>query len=263
MNSMKQMMKKILLSAVCLLLTGCVRYSGDVVSVLGKKLAEACALEVPRPVFNSTYYRYYAQPYVGRVASDRTSNVFSLNGTLFVMNLDAAAVINEAYYPSERAGGVLVEGASLVAETADRYTDSGGSEHTYVCRIYRSGQSYITVLSAGYAGFYAVSSKYEAPEIAGEMLYIARSLETDRPAVLRDFSSHSIISYQKKKLELFQSVIPENGRIEELFADNDTGSLQIGEDGDYAVFSDEPPEEEPEETALTEEEENGEDVVRE
>ncbi len=220
---MKARLCRLIMAVSLLFLGGCAQYSSDIVELMNSKLREAGSLETANPVFNSTYYKYYVQPYIGRIDSDLTSNVFSLNGTQFIMNLDVPAIINSSYYPAESPGTFSVEGASLMAEKADTYEDFKKQPHTYICRIYRSEQTYYTIMTTDYVQFYARSTKYEAPVLAGEMLYIARCVEPERSVILRDFSKHTSISYQKKKLELFQNIIPENGVIDELFVDHDEG----------------------------------------
>ena len=244
---MKYRFRKLTAAALLLVLSGCTQYSSDIVEVMNEKLREAGTLKTANPVFNSTYYKYYVQPYIGRIDSDLTSNVFSLNGTQFILNLDVPAIINSSYYPAESPGTFSVEGAPLMAEKADTYEDNRNQNHTYICRIYRSEQTYYTILTTKYAQFFARSTKYEAPVLAGEMLYIARCIEPDRNAILRDFSNHTSISYQKEKLELFQNIIPENGVIDELFVDHDETEYDSQENDRYTDFSEEtiPPEPSP------------------
>ena len=130
--------------ALCLLmLAGCSTDRIDVASDVNRKLAEAVEIPAHQPIYNSTCYMYYKEPYVGRITSDLTSNVFSLNGTQFVMNLNVPGIINRAYYPGQTVGGMNVKGASIILETAGKYENYDGDQQTYVCRIYRSNSSYV------------------------------------------------------------------------------------------------------------------------
>ena len=216
-----------------LMLAGCGEDGIDVAAEVNRKLAEATEIPAHQPTYNSTCYMYYKQPYVGRITSDLTSNVFSLNGTQFVMNLNVPGIINRAYYPDEILGGLNVKGASIILETAGKYDNYDGEQQTYVCRIYRSSSAYVTIMTTDNAEFFAVSKRYEVSSLAYEMLVIAKSLDVDRDEVLDRYSSHSVISYQKKKLELFQNITPVNGVIDELFVDNSTNSMKMGDNGGY------------------------------
>lgn len=252
----------ILMSLSVFLLGGCSRYSDDLLGAVMEKLSLAAELPAMRPTYNSTYYRYYKEPYVGRISSDATSNIFCLNGTQFVMNLNVPGMINQAYYPGETVGGMLVEGASLAAETAGHYTDWQSQERTYVCRVYRSQNLYVTILNTDFTEFFAMSTKNEVPSLAYEMLVIAKSVETDDEEILSRFSNHSVISYQKKKLELFQDMIPVNGAIEELFVDYDEEGIRIGDSSQLSELPSAVPEADelwpqPEESAVPEEEQEG------
>ena len=41
------------------------------------------------------YYSYNIESYIGRISSDKTSNVFSYNGTKFIMNLNIPSILGE------------------------------------------------------------------------------------------------------------------------------------------------------------------------
>lgn len=220
-----------------LMLAGCSTDRIDVASDVNRKLAEAVEIPAHQPIYNSTCYMYYKEPYVGRITSDLTSNVFSLNGTQFVMNLNVPGIINRAYYPGQTVGGMNVKGASIILETAGKYENYDGEQQTYVCRIYRSYSSYVTIMTTDYAEFFAVSKHYEVAPLAYEMLVIAKSLDVDTSEVLDRYSSHSVISYQKKKLELFQNITPVNGVIDELFVDSNSNGMKLGDNGDYMEAS--------------------------
>ncbi|MDO4193131.1 MAG: hypothetical protein Q4D24_07500 [Erysipelotrichaceae bacterium] len=220
-----------------LMLAGCSTDRIDVASDVNRKLAEAVEIPAHQPIYNSTCYMYYKEPYVGRITSDLTSNVFSLNGTQFVMNLNVPGIINKAYYPGQTVGGMNVKGASIILETAGKYENYDGEQQTYVCRIYRSSSSYVTIMTTDYGEFFAVSKHYEVAPLAYEMLVIAKSLDVDTSEVLDRYSSHSVISYQKKKLELFQNITPVNGVIDELFVDSNSKGMKLGDNGDYMEAS--------------------------
>lgn len=221
-------MKKKLSAAILsvLLLTGCTQYPDDLSTVVNEKLAEVQAEDAGKPYYNSTYYYYYIEPSVGRISSDRTSNILSLDGTKFVMNLNIPSIINSAYYQDSDSSTSTATAGDPVVDTSGSYTDYDGAEHDYSLKIYQSAGTYYTVLSTPYMEYYSVSGKYESANIAAEMLKIARTVRLNEDEVLADFSNRQVISYTRKKLELFQNIAPENGVVDELFADSSNSAGQ-------------------------------------
>ena len=224
-------MKKVMIVlAALVLLSGCTMYPADLSMTVNERLAEVQAEKADKPYYNSTYYYYYTEPSIGRIASDQTSNTFSLNGTRFVMNLNIPSIINNSYYQAA-AGSEDDTASSMVAEveTTGTYTDYDDDEHEYSVKIYNNDGNYYTIVSTPYMEFYAVSSKYESAELAGEMLRIARTIRIMSDHILADFSNRQVISYSRKKLELFQNIAPENGVVDELFGNSKN---QIGDNTD-------------------------------
>jgi len=208
-------------AAATLLLAGCTTYAQDLTAVVNDKLAEVQSEPAGKPYYNSTYYYYYVDPGVGRISSDRTSNVLSLNGTKFVMNLNVPGIIQSAYYADASAADSTVQGLQTVVSVSGSYLDYDGSENEYRVYIYQMDDSYYTIVSTPTMEFYSFSGKYEAAEVAAEMIRIARSVRIMKDEILADFSNRQVISYSRKKLELFQNIAPENGVVDELFADHD------------------------------------------
>lgn len=214
-------MKRILMymSAV-LLLSGCTRYDKNIEISLQEVFSRELSLSAIVPTFNSTYYDYYVEPCIGRVSSDRSSNVFAYNGIPFVMNLKIADIINSAYYP-EAMQTEVQSSLKIVADMKDKYYDFEGIEHPFHVSIYELKDSYLVKMDTPYVVFYSESSMYESVNLAEKMLKIARSIKIDSKLVVSDFSNRQVISNTRKKIELFQDIAPENGMINELFENPD------------------------------------------
>lgn len=233
-------MKRILIAAAAaVLLAGCTTYAQDLTAVVNDKLAEVQSEPAGKPYYNSTYYYYYVDPSIGRISSDRTSNVLAMNGTKFVMNLNVPGIIQSTYYTDAAAADSTVQGLTTSVSTSGSYIDYDGNENEYQVYIYQMDGSYYTIVSTPTMEFYSFSGKYEAAEIAAEMVRIARSVRIRKDQVLADFSNRQVISYSRKKLELFQNIAPENGVVDELFADHNnyagiSGGTQIT-GGNYAT----------------------------
>ena len=200
---------------LALSLCGCSSMEAHPDSALQRYLQEAEAVTVPAPVYHKEFYSYYAQPCIGRISAGSTSNVFSLDGHQFVMNLDVPSVLKEE--------GTEIQTMHFSGETETTYegvfTDRNGGEHVYTVSIGAVGNRHCVYLQTDSMQFYSVSDITAAPQLAGEMLKIARSVEIDRSAIASYFRSSDGIDYIGETIELFDSITPENGSIEELFPD--------------------------------------------
>ena len=79
--------------------------------------------------------------------------------------------------------------------------------------------------------FFAIASGLQALQTAETMVRMARSVRVDNDAVIAEYSGRQTIDYSRKRLELFQNIVPENGVIEELF--EGYGSYAGQADGEY------------------------------
>ncbi len=222
-------MKKIAVCMMTILLAGCARYEGTLSARLNEKLAAVQELEAQRPAYNHAYYKYYVEPSVGRISTDITSNVFSYNGTQFVMNLNVPGIISDAYYKD---APVVQSGLKLTEEAASaegNFRDAEGREHPFHTVLYNVDPYIIVLMSTDRLEFYSVCTPGEAPDIAAEMLRTARNVTINEEEVRTAFSNQQVIEYRKKKLELFQYIAPENGVIDELFVDYNTSLGQTYE----------------------------------
>lgn len=192
----------------------------DLNEKLNEKVDAAQALE-PMPANHmKPFYAFYIEPSIGRLESTRTSNTFVLNGNPFTLNLNVPAVINEMYYEKAKAEQDILSGYEPVSEKTGTYIAPDESETAYTIRVYRFDKHYWTQFDTAYFSFYAVSDEYNVPYLAAEMMKIARTMEIEKKSVAAAYSTKENITYESKKIELFEHIAPENGLIEELFIDD-------------------------------------------
>lgn len=204
--------------------SGCTVYRTiDLQKVLSARLVEKMEGEADEPNHNKPYYSYYIQPSVGQLDSDQTGSLLTYQGNEFLMNLNISAVINKKYYDSRNSDSFGLNDTSVAASVTGTYTDVNNDSHDFIVNIYHADKeaSYITVFRSGTVEFYAVSDALKAADLAGEMLRIARSVEIDQDEIIDHYSNKESISFTGRKIQLFDSVAPESGRVEELFGEND------------------------------------------
>ena len=208
--------RKLIIAALAVSLCGCAQAETDLNRALNTKLAEREAEPVPAPYYHKDYYAYYTEPCVGRISATQTGNIFMYQNSFIIMNLDVPAILRAE--GSEQVS-VSFSGGSEKASAHGTFTDRSEQEHPYSVRISELGDSYYVFLQSDTMQFYAVCPQYSAAAIAGEMLKIARTVEVDRAAVTARYQSSNGIEYAGETIELFDSITPENGSIEELFPD--------------------------------------------
>lgn len=216
-----------LFALFCVLLSGCAVYEDDPDQIIESALTGALAEEVPQANHSNGYYSWYAEPAQGRMNSDRSSSVLNLRGSGFVMNLNVSSIINGKYYEdAEEEGSVLSEGI-LCAYRDGSYKDASGSEKEFAVSLYEVDGEYFIHFVSPYVTFEGKSGKGDAKEVLHEMMKVARSVRIHEDEIAAAYSEKETITYETKKLELFNASAPESGNIEELFVDANT----IGETG--------------------------------
>lgn len=233
------MKKFVLILITSFLLSGCTyQTSFNVQDALNEEIASAEAAAVFSPNMNKEYYSYYLYPYVGRHKSTQTANVLNYHGTQFVMNLNISSLINQEYYQDAASEEYAI--GNLIASSNGEYIDYWSDTHTYQADIYEQNDYYIVVFTTDTVEFYAVTGPIMATKLSGIMLKMARSVKTDQAAVITAYSYSKTVDYQNEKIELFKSVSPESGRIEELFEDYTESEEEIekNENGPKQITSD-------------------------
>lgn len=209
-------MKKILILLCVFCLCGCSASNGDLKSRLESRLAQLAHAPIQDLADNiKPLYRYYIEPGIGRRQSTQTSNVFVMNDQEFVMNLDIASVINTRFYDQVLYNQSADPDAWIGLEGT--YLDYNDLVFNYTLSIFslEDGQYFID-LSMAYVNFYAVTEYAGIINLVTEMMKIGKTVDVSSEKVIATYSSKQSTEYVKEKLDLFEVVIPESGRIEEL-----------------------------------------------
>ena len=204
-------------------LTGCTTKTIDLQSELNRAMESSCAEKIFSNTMNKQLYSYYLPENIGRFQSTQSTNVFSDRGRKFIMNLNVPNIIQDAYYKdNETHTSSSLNGA--VAQVNGKYNDSQKNAHGYTLSVYDQQGYYVTVFESDVVEFYSVSDAYSAVALSKDMMKIARSLKVNTSEVKKVYSNKKIVDYKSEKMELFEQVVPESGRIEELFEDSNNNT---------------------------------------
>jgi len=217
----------VLLALFCILLSGCAASESDPDLMIESAVTSALSEEVQQANHSNGYYSWYAEPAQGRMASDKSSSVLNLRGSGFVMNLNVSSIINGKYYEDAEEKGSALSSAILRAHRSGMYTDASGNEKEYAISLYEVEDAYFIDFVSPYVTFEGKCEKSDAGEVLYEMMKVARSVRIHEDEIAAAYSEKETITYETKKLELFNASAPESGNIEELFVDANT----IGETG--------------------------------
>lgn len=220
---MKRLFEAVLL---CMLFgaSGCSAvYEVNLQKLLNNRILLAQKASVFQADHNKKYYSYYISPEIGRMDGDSTGNVFNYQGTPFLMNLNISSVINHRYYKGIEDDSEILNQKSRKAIASGKYQDLDGDVHDFTTAVYDLGnQNYLTAMRTDTVDFCSVSDALKSADLAGEMLKIARTVKVNDDAVASAYSRKETVTFTGEKIQLFDSVAPESGRVEELFDDNDS-----------------------------------------
>ncbi len=179
---------------------------------------------------NKPLYSYYLAPSIGRHTSTSISTVLNDHGKRFVMNLNVASITQKDDATSNTA---LVSFLDPVVHSEGEYVDSEEATHRYVVNIYEKNGWYMTEFTSDTVIFYAVEDALSSVEIVKDMMQIARSVKVNDAKVIDAYANRNTVNYKSEKIELFKQVVPESGRIEELFEEPSSkeDTSQRNEDG--------------------------------
>lgn len=225
-------MKKILyLILSAFMLSSCtVKTYIDLQSELESSLASANDAKIFTSNINKPLYSYYLSPSIGRNKSTQTSSILNDRGRKFVMNLNVASIIQEKYYSETEQTDDFQD---PIVKCEGEYIDVDETTHSYTVTTYEMNDYYVTVFHSDVVEFYSVLDALSTCDIVKDMLRIARSMRVDTDAVIQAYSNKKTVDYKSEKIELFEQIVPESGRIEELFDDTETeeDTSERNEDG--------------------------------
>lgn len=207
-----------------MLLSGCTVYHKvNLQNLLDQKITQVEKEPVTSADHHKKFYSYYISPEIGRMEGDSTGNIFNYEGTSFLMNLNVSSVMNRKYYNGIENNTDILNDSSRKAYVSGNYQDTNGDVHDFSLAVYDLGnRNYLTAMRTDTVDFCAVSDALKAVDLGGEMLKIARTVLVNSDAVTTAYSRKETVTFTGEKIRLFDSIAPENGRVEELFEDSDT-----------------------------------------
>lgn len=226
-------MKKIIALLSCVLLTGCTLQTEVSLQDEITKQLEKSAQETLRSAnMNKTYYAYYLPEHIGRLSSSQTGSILNDRGRKFIMNLNVACIVNSNYYTGVETSLNTKDLTNSIVSIDGEYSDYQEETHQYHVSVYPIDNQYLLEFTSDTVQFYSLSDALSTTDLVDDMYIISRTIKVDTKEVLSAFSNKDTIDYQSEKIELFEQLVPESGRVEELFDDYNNSGIDEDDKND-------------------------------
>lgn len=211
-------MKRILILPLALtLLSGCASDQ----AVLEKSIEAGLTRSLLPANTANAYVSYYLQREDGITGAEGTVTQLCITGKKMYMNLRVEDILRSLYYKDAQSDPLP---ADPVYQTSGTYEDSEGSSQDYTVNVYGTGRLKVMFVRTAYADFLSTGTMDEIADACEEAIAIARSLEVDTEKVSEAYSLRRDITYQKDSLQLFETLVPEEGSIAEILKNSPTAS---------------------------------------
>ncbi len=161
------------------------------------------------------YYAYYLPSGITNIESTDTYNILSTTSADIIVNIDIDKIIKDAYYSD-------VENVADVYALNEAYITKSGSVKgiAYELSVYNYNDKYLIELFINNADIITLVDQNNIDNVLYDMLIVGMSISTNNDLVINDFSSRDVIDYHQEAVDLFEIVIPRDGRLDELIKPN-------------------------------------------
>ncbi|MBO4919372.1 MAG: hypothetical protein J5365_04370 [Erysipelotrichaceae bacterium] len=214
-------MRKLLLILLCIMFCSCARHE-DLRQELDKVFTETGYTGKIRHNNFTRYVDYYLPSDIGEETADRLSSVLIYNRSRIIMDVNISGIINDRYYEDlPRAEEGFFDDSRLFYTKEGTYKDYEGNDKEYIFRIYEYDEDYLLHFLTKDLIFYAYGEEKDLIPVTSRIYLIARGAEVRSSAVLADFSTIDVIDYHKKQVNLFETIMPVNGSINDFMLENE------------------------------------------
>lgn len=220
-------MKKIcLLFLACLFLCAC-SHTGDITASLDTVIdSELSNPTVYRQDQNTIFFSYYLPSDIYKLESYKDATIFSFNNEEILMNMNITSIIaseegnikegarNENFYSNDR----------LVYSKEGTYLNHDEIEVEFIYNIYAVNNKYLISFKTDDMNYYAYVSRNSLELLTKRLFMLAESMSINSESVVAYYANVDMIDYTRKQVNLFETVIPREGQLEEILIDKDLPS---------------------------------------
>ena len=220
-------MKKIcLLFLACLFLCAC-SHTEDIAASLDTVIdSELSNPTVYRQDQNTIFFSYYLPSDIYKLESYKDATIFSFNNEEILMNMNITSIIaseegnikegarNENFYSNDR----------LVYSKEGTYLNHDEIEVEFIYNIYAVNNKYLISFKTDDMNYYAYVSRNSLELLTKRLFMLAESMSINSESVVAYYANVDMIDYTRKQVNLFETVIPREGQLEEILIDKDLPS---------------------------------------
>ena len=196
------------------------------VTDLQQSLTDAFELERDDSAVRRNNYTNYADYYLPSDMQEydcnEISHVFVFNRSKIIMDINIAGIINAKYYSNVRISDEgFFDKDKICFQRDSSFLKTDETEYPYICNVYEYEDDYLLYFVCEDAIFYAFTNKEDLVPLCSRILLIAKSLNVNHTDIVADFSFKDVIDYQKKQVNLFETIMPVNGSINDFMLETD------------------------------------------
>lgn len=206
-------MKKFILCVLIVLLSACsqsTNVTDDIQSVVDRVKSSDYSKEYNR---SKKYYDYYVPRSASLYESKGAYSIFLNNNVKILMSVDVPKIINSKYYNDHTLNAVNLTYSTedLVYQVKDIYDKS-----IFELEVYLYADHYLINLSMNNTNLTAMVKSNYVKDTLDTMFVIAANVKVDKDAVMDDFYAMGSIDYYKDPVDLFEVIVPSEGRLDAL-----------------------------------------------
>ena len=195
----------------CLILTGCME-SKDAVM----QLDDAFAKDMEEMVIRTNNYGRYADYYLPSDTQEQSADIlsysFSYGRSNIIMDINVSGIINSKYYKDYLiADEGFFDQGKLFYSREGTYLNSAKEEIPYFYHLYRHDDDYLGYFVSEEVIFYLYTNGEDLVPVSSRILLMAKGISISNDDIIANYSSKDVVDYHKKQVNLFETVMPVNG----------------------------------------------------
>jgi len=217
-------MKKLFIILILLVLCGCSSNLGikDRLDVIFKTDQDEVVF---RKNNYSDYIDYYLPSDIFEVDADLLSSTYSYNDAKLVVNINVAGIIASKYYPDVYlADEGFFDNSKLVYRKDGYFLNDSEELREYKYRVYNVDDTYLTYLISDNLIMYGYCDEKDLEGLSSRMLLMAKAADVKENDIVSMYSTKDTIDFEKKPVNLFETILPVNGNINDFLIDKEDSS---------------------------------------
>lgn len=177
----------------------------------------------------SKFIDYYCPSDLMEDESNKLTFSFMYNDSRVVVNVNISGIINNVYYKDKI---IFNEGffddSKLFYSLDGKYVNANDIENNFQYSVYEYKDKYLLYFNSNELIAYSYCDKNDIVPISSRIFVLAKSSSVKKQEIIANYSSKDVIDYHKVQVDLFESVLPVNGRLDDMMLDKvqDSGQQQ-------------------------------------